>query len=100
MQAKPLRAGFPAQNVIEDKGYGSKTIVETVERSGAKVIIPSRSRIKDSRETNFAVSAERDRIECFFNKLKHDRAIASRYSKRARNFASLIRLAASMLWRK
>ncbi|NGZ09851.1 MAG: IS5/IS1182 family transposase, partial [Nitrospira sp. LK70] len=40
------------------------------------------------------------RIECFFNKLKHYRAVATRYAKRARNFASLIYLAASVLWMK
>ncbi len=43
---------------------------------------------------------ERYRIECFFNRLKHSRAIATRYAKRARNFASLIYLAATMLWMK
>ena len=54
--------------------------------------------MKASRETDCALYAERYRIECFFNRLQHDRAVATRYAKRARNFASLIYLAASMLW--
>lgn len=98
--AEPLLAGFPAQYVIADKGYDSKTIVEAVERSGAKAVIPPRACVKDPRDTDFALYAERYRIECFFNRLKHYRAVATRYAKRARNFASLIYLAATMLWMK
>ncbi len=56
--------------------------------------------VKDPRETDFALYAERYSIEGFFNRLKHYRAIATRYAKRARNFASLIYLPASMLWMK
>lgn len=99
-QVEPLPAGFPLQNIIADKGYDSKKIVDTVELTGAKAVIPPRSCVKDPREPDFALYAERDRIECFFSKLKHYRVIATRYAKRARNFASLIYLAASMLWIK
>ena len=55
---------------------------------------------KDPRDTDFALYAARYRIECFFNRLKHDRAVAMRYAKRARNLVSLIYLAATMLWMK
>lgn len=99
-QAELLLKGFPARNVIADKGYDSRKIVEAVDSSGAKAVIPPRSCVKDPRDTDFAMYAERYRIECFFNKLKHYRAVATRYAKRARNFASLIYLAASLLWLK
>lgn len=99
-QAELLLNGFPAQNVIADKGYDSKKIVEAVEQSGAQAVIPPRSGVRDPRKTDFALYAERYRIECFFNKLKHYRAVATRYAKRARNFAGLLYLAASMLWMK
>ena len=99
-QAELLLAGFPAQYVIADKGYDSKTIVEAAEQSGATVVIPPRTCVKTPRPTDFALYAERYRIECFFNRLKHYRAVATRYAKRARNFASLIYLAATMLWIK
>ena len=99
-QADPLLQGLPAQYVIADKGYDSRKIVEAIEQSGAKAVIPPRSCVKDPRETDFVLYAERYRIEGFFNRLKHYRAVATRYAKRARNFASLIYLAASMLWMK
>jgi len=99
-QAEPLFAGFPAQYVIADKGYDSNAIVQAVERSGAQAVIPPRACVKDPRATDFALYAERYRIECCFNRLKHYRAVATRYATRARTFASLIDLAATMLWMK
>lgn len=92
--------GLPAPYVIADKGYDSRKLVEAIAQSGPKAVIPPRSCVKAPRETDFALYAERYRIECFFNRLKHYRAVATRYAKRARNFASLIYLAASLLWMK
>lgn len=91
---------MPAQHGIADKGYDSNKIVEVIELASAKAVIPPRSCVKAPRETDFALYAERYRIECFFNRLKHYRAVATRDAKRARNFASLIYLATSMLWMK
>jgi transposase len=41
---------------------------------------------------------ERNRIERFFNKIKHCRRIATRYEKHASNFLAMIKLAAVRLW--
>lgn len=40
----------------------------------------------------------RNRIERFFNKLKHFRAIATRYEKHDANYLALIKLAAVRIW--
>jgi transposase len=37
-------------------------------------------------------------IECFINKIKHFRRIASRYEKTARNFLAMIHRASLMVW--
>jgi len=37
-------------------------------------------------------------IECFINKIKHYRRVATRYEKMARNFLSMVALAAAMIW--
>ncbi|HEX6726472.1 MAG TPA: transposase, partial [Nitrospira sp.] len=76
----------------------SKTIVEAVERSGTRH--PTTRLCQRSARHELRLYAEHYRIECFFNRLKHDRAVAMRYAKRARNLASLIYLAATMLWMK
>ena len=97
-QAEPLLADFPAKAVLADKGYDSQEIVDRIAATGAQAVIPPRSNRKNLRSCDFALYAERHRVECFFSKLKHYRGIATRYCKRARNFAALIYLAASVSW--
>jgi hypothetical protein len=58
-----LLQGLPAQHVIADKGYDSHKIVEAIEQSGATAVSPPRSCEKASRDTDFALYAERYRIE-------------------------------------
>lgn len=96
--ALPLMEGFSVQAVLADKGYDSDEIVARIIASGAQAVIPPRSNRKTPRDCDFALYAERHRIECFFSKLKHYRGIATRYCKRARNFQSLIYLAAAVIW--
>lgn len=97
-QAEPLLAGFPAQNVLADKGYDADEIVNWIAAHDAQAVIPPRSNRTNPRPCDFAMYAERHRVECFFSKLKHYRGIATRYCKRARNFKALIYLAAAVLW--
>ncbi len=40
----------------------------------------------------------RNLAERFFNKIKHFRAVATRYEKRAENFLALVKLAATQIW--
>jgi len=41
---------------------------------------------------------ERNRVERFFNRLKHCRRVATRYEKLAATFLAMIKLAAIRLW--
>jgi transposase len=97
-QALPLIDGFHVQAVLADKGYDSDAIIDHVAATGAVAVIPPRSNRKTPRQCDFILYIERHRIECFFSKIKHYRAIATRYCKRARNFLSLIYLAATAVW--
>ena len=40
----------------------------------------------------------RNLVERFFNKLKHFRAIATRYEKHASNYLALVKLASIRIW--
>jgi transposase len=40
----------------------------------------------------------RNLVERFFNKIKHYRAIATRYEKRAANYLALVKLASIRIW--
>jgi transposase len=46
---------------------------------------------------DFALYCERNLVERFFSKLKHFRAIATRYDKLATNFLAGVHLASAMI---
>jgi hypothetical protein len=60
-------------------------------------VIPPKANRKTPRSCDFALCCERNLVERFFNKLKHFRAIATRYDKLARNFLAGIQLACTMI---
>ena len=41
---------------------------------------------------------ERNRVERFFNKIKHFRRIATRFEKHAQNYLAMIKLASIRIW--
>jgi len=45
-----------------------------------------------------ALYRARNRIERFFNRIKHFRRLATRYEKHAANFLAMLKLAATHLW--
>ncbi|MDR1531773.1 MAG: transposase, partial [Clostridiales bacterium] len=48
-------------------------------------------------ECDFHQYKERHLVECFFNKLKQFRRVATRYDKLSRNFLSFVFLASAMI---
>ncbi len=49
---------------------------------------------------DFTLTCERHLVERFFNKIKHCRAVATRYAKRNRNYMAFLTLVSVMLWLK
>jgi transposase len=60
-------------------------------------VIPPKANRKVPRACDFALYCERNLIERFFNKLKHFRAIATRYDKLAKIFLAGVQLASAMI---
>jgi transposase len=85
-------------NVLADKGYDSDAIVELIAASGAVAVIPPKSNRLVQRLCDFALYCERNLVERFFNRIKHYRAVATRYAKRARNYMAFVSLVSVMLW--
>ena len=65
-----------------------------------KAVIPPRSTRKVKRACDFALYAERNLVERFFNAIKHYRGIATRYEKTARNFLAGLHLVCALAWLK
>lgn len=85
-------------DVIADRGCFGKAVIAAIEASGATAHIPSQSNVRVVRSVNRALYRERNRIERFFNRIKHYRAIATRYFKTATNFLAALHLASARLW--
>ena len=99
-QAEALLKDIKASHVLGDKGYDSDAIVTCIEALGAGVVIPPKENRVVKRLCDFALYRERNLVERFFNKLKHYRAIATRFAKRKRNYMALVTLVSIMLWIK
>jgi len=81
------------QALIGDKAYDANPLIETLTRRRITPVIPPKANRKAPRDCDFALYCERNLVERFFNKLKHFRAIATRYDKLARNFLAAVQLA-------
>lgn len=96
--AADLLGGRTTTGVIADKAYDNNALRELIGGAGAEAVIPS------TRSRNIVIPHDRlayrlrNRIERFFNKLKHFRHIATRYDRRAVHFLAALHLASAMIW--
>jgi transposase len=95
--AEPLIANVDPDALLGDKAYDADALVDTLTQRGITPVIPPTASRAIKRACDFALYCERNLIERFFNKLKHFRAIATRYDKLARNFLAGVRLVAAMI---
>ena len=91
-----------ADNVLEaaalDKGYDSNAIRERLAEEGIKPVIPPKSNRRETLAYDREIYRQRNRVERFFNRIKHFRRIATRYEKYACTFLAMIHLTASFLY--
>jgi len=100
--AVPLMQGFELAGVavLGDKAYGTVEILTYIHSNGGTFVIPPKSNTVDPWECDFYHYKERHLVECFFNKLKHFRRIATRYDKLSSMFQAFVFLASIMIWLK
>jgi transposase len=95
--AEPLLEHADPQALIADKAYDADPLIETLQDRGIKPVIPPKANRKVQRDCDFALYCERNLVERFFNKIKHFRAIATRYDKLARNFLAAVELVSALI---
>lgn len=96
-QAEPLIEDVDLQALLADKAYDADHLIETLAARQITPVIPPKANRILQRACDFALYAERNLVERFFNKLKQYRAIATRYDKLARNFLAGVQLAAIVI---
>ena len=95
--AEPLLEGVDPGALIADKAYDADPLRDTLAQRDIAPVIPPKANRKTPPPCDFALYCERNLIERFFNKLKHFRAIATRYDKLARNFLAGVYLACAII---
>lgn len=84
--------------LLADRGYDSDALRADLAARGACAnvkLMPNRVNLPPF---NKRLYRKRNLVERFFNKLKHFRAIATRYDKRDDNYLASIKLASARIW--
>ena len=84
--------------LIADRAYDSDGLRQMLAERGAWGNIRLMSRRKNRPAFSAWLYRQRNAVERFFNKLKHFRAVATRYDKRDDNFLASIKLASIRIW--
>jgi transposase len=95
--ATPLLEEADPEALIGDKAYDADPLLDMLAQRDITPVIPPKANRKTPRSCDFALYCERNLVERFFNKLKHFRAIATRYDKLATNFLGAVQLACAII---
>lgn len=97
-QAYPLIEGLAAEAVMADAAYDADPLRKAIAAKGAVAAIPNNPSRARKHPLDRHLYAQRHLIECCFSRLKQFRRVATRYEKTARNYLSVVTLAATILW--
>lgn len=90
--------GRSAGDVVADRGYDAKAILELVAAHGRTAHIPTCSDRRVQRIVDRELYRKRNLVERFFCDLKHFCRVATRFEKLAANYLAAVILAAARLW--
>ena len=96
--AETLTKDVTGANVLADRGYDGDSLLESLRARHCVAVIPSKKNRKVPRLLDRSLYAERHLVECFFQKLKRNRRVATRYEKLATNFLAMVLLAGITIW--
>ena len=86
------------QILLADRGYDSDALRARLASQGAWGNIEPMPNRVNVRSFSAYLYRFRNLVECFFSKLKHFRAVATRYEKHDANYLALVKLAAIRIW--
>ena len=84
--------------LLADRAYDSNALRQDLAARGARANVKPISRRLNPPRFNKKLYRERNLVERFFNKLKHFRAVATRYEKHDANYLAVVKLAAIRIW--
>lgn len=97
--AQDMLASLTAgQILLADRAYDSDALRQTLDQRGAWANIRPMPGRKNLPPFSPFLYRYRNLVERFFNKLKHFRAVATRYDKRPENYLASVKLASLRIW--
>ena len=85
--------------VVAERGYDSQDLREQIIEQGATPVLPRRrNSMVGNNDIDWCLYKYRHLVENIFARLKHFRAIATRYDKLKRNFEGALALVCAFLW--
>lgn len=88
----------PGEVLLADRAYDSDALRQTLAMRGAFANIKPMPRRVNIPAFSPFLYRYRNLVERFFNKLKHFRAVATRFEKHDANYLALVKLAATRIW--
>jgi transposase len=93
-----LIRGLRHCRIVADKGYDSGLMRETARKSRSRSCIPQRDGGKRKVSFHRGYYRKRHHVENFFQRIKRQRRVATRYDKLAEVFFNFILLASTLDW--
>ena len=87
-----------SQILLADRAYDSDAMRQALAERGAWANVKPMPNRKNVPAFSPYLYRYRNLVERFFNKLKHFRAVATRYDKRADNYLAGVKLASVRIW--
>ena len=97
--AEGLIAGLPGEYLLADTAYDADHFRARLDAAGmAAAVIPSNPSRAQAIPLDAELYKERHLVECFINKIKHFRRIATRYEKTAIAYLAMLCLVGAIIW--
>ena len=96
--ANSLIEGLLGDKLLADRAYDANKFIELAKRQQMEVVIPPTARRLDQRDYDRHAYKERHLVECFFEKLKEFRRVATRYDKLSIAFKAAVMIASCLIW--
>jgi len=88
----------PGHILLADRAYDSNALRDTLKSQGAWANVKAMPHRLEPPAFSPWLYRQRNLVERFFNKLKHFRAVATRYDKRDDNYLASVKLASIRIW--
>ena len=97
-QAEGLIADVPGAHLIADTAYDADHFRARLDDAGMAAVIPSNPSRAQAIPYDTELYKERHLVECYINKIKHFRRIATRYEKTDTAYMAMLFLVGTVIW--